>query len=130
MLLVHEKVKTDIKARGLPLNAPKNATLPLACGASGPGKRGAQQGTHLPPTLVLPKGGFSHWVVGAFEGGGDFQCGVYHPTGACIMRLRIDDAFDDRVFTMCPVCRYIVIDKFDPTHHGAVDRWYQTRYPG
>jgi hypothetical protein len=145
LMLVHDKVRDHITSTGLPLNAPRNATLQRSCGDEGDAPLEAQQGTHLPPTLVLPKGGYTHWVVGAFEGGGEFQCGIYHPTGACLMRRRVyyerlfvyhiskgtmTVELEQTVFTLCPVCRYIMVDKLDPTQHGAVDKWYQKRYPG
>ncbi|MEP6733161.1 MAG: hypothetical protein ABJE10_21135 [bacterium] len=146
LMLVHDKVRDHITAKGLPLNAPAAATLSRSCGDEGPSEDQAQQGTNLPPTLILPKGSFSHWTVGAFEGGGDYQCGVYHPTGACLMRARIYDSlvgftyhlstgileanYNQLVFLMCPVCRYIIVDKLDPTQHAAVDKFYSARYPG
>jgi hypothetical protein len=145
LMLVHEKVRDHITTTGLPLNAPRTATLQRSCGDEGQATPDAQQGTLLPPTLVLPKGGFTHWVVGAFEGGGDFQCGIYHPAGACLMRNLVfyepqlvwhvmkgtfTWEIEQLVFTLCPVCRYVMVDKLDPTQHGAVDKWYQKRYPG
>jgi hypothetical protein len=145
LMLVHEKVRDHITAKGLPLNAPQTATLNRSCGDEGPAPLEAQKGTNLPLTLILPKGGFSHWIVGAFEGGGEFQCGLYHPTGACLMRTLIYDetsiiifvgtgtskiTHDQLVFLMCPVCRYILVDKLDPTQHAEVEKFYSGRYPG
>ena len=35
----------------------------------------------------------------------------------------------DVQFRFCPVCRYIVVDRLDPSQHGAIDDDYETQYP-
>jgi hypothetical protein len=31
-------------------------------------------------------------------------------------------------YRFCPVCRYILVDRLDPSQHGAIDRDYDPRY--
>ena len=68
---------------------------------------------------------FTPRIVGLFAGGERFSCGVFHPTGFCIM------ASGDLVerTTFCPVCRYILVDFINPTFHGAIDDDYDDVYP-
>jgi len=34
----------------------------------------------------------------------------------------------DVAYRFCPVCRYILVDRLDPTQHGKNDAWYDSRY--
>lgn len=63
-------------------------------------------------------------IVGLFTGGRGFDCGVYHPTGSCIMRNSDDDGKE-----FCAVCRYILVDIIDPYKHFLIDRDYEEIYP-
>jgi hypothetical protein len=72
---------------------------------------------------------FKAQIVGLYDGGARFYCGVYHPSGACIMRqLRTPEA-TPTTYLFCPVCRYAIVDRFDPTKHAAIDKDYERRYP-
>ncbi|HKF00131.1 MAG TPA: hypothetical protein VKG45_14520 [Actinomycetes bacterium] len=75
---------------------------------------------------------WSVWIVGLYEQGGGFGCGVYRPTGICLMRLQLREpavaGFEGAV-EFCPVCRYAIVDLVDPTRHPALDRDYARRYP-
>ena len=52
--------------------------------------------------------------------GRGFDCGVYHPTGACIMGvLELRDTGSS--FQFCWVCRYAMVDFIDPALHGVID---------
>jgi hypothetical protein len=83
----------------------------------------AAPGTGLIP--FLPKR--TPYIVGAYEGGGGFHCGVLHPTGACMMRAQeIPDTSTTpapgRAYELCAVCAYVIVDGIDPTKHGNLDR--------
>jgi hypothetical protein len=69
---------------------------------------------------------FSHknQIVGLFTGGKKFQCGVYHPTGSCIMRNSNSNGKE-----FCAVCRYLIVDIIDPSKHFSIDLDYQEIYP-
>lgn len=63
-------------------------------------------------------------LVGAYFGGGEFSCGVLHPSGSCKMRNH-----KDNVVGFCPVCRYAIVDKLDPEVHWRNDRDNLSPYP-
>ena len=69
---------------------------------------------------------FSHKnrIVGLFTGGKTYQCGVYHPTGSCIMRNSNSDGKE-----FCAVCRYLLVDIIDPSKHFSLDLDYEEYYP-
>ena len=69
---------------------------------------------------------FSHKarIVGLYEGGNRFACGVYHPTGTCMMRNDQDSKAQ-----FCAVCRYVIVDFVNPFHHSRIDRDYADIYP-
>jgi IgA Peptidase M64 len=72
------------------------------------------------------RGCFSHKtrIVGLYEGGNRFACGVFHPTGECMMRHSHEESAQ-----FCAVCRYIVVDFVNPFLHFQIDRDYAEIYP-
>jgi hypothetical protein len=78
------------------------------------------------PGVSLPGLCFKHKpkIVGLYWGGDRFACGIFHPTGTCMMRSHDDDESE-----FCAVCRYIVVDTIDPYHHEEIDRDYDDIYP-
>jgi hypothetical protein len=64
------------------------------------------------------------YVVGLYSGGVRFGCGVFHPTGACMMRNHYRGT---SIF--CPVCRYALVDAIDPTKHREIDQDYAKKFP-
>jgi hypothetical protein len=60
-------------------------------------------------------------LIGLYDGGGYFHCGVYHPAGRCLMRNQ-----DDATTFFCAVCRYVLTEVFDPPQHGRIDRDYES----
>ncbi len=60
-------------------------------------------------------------TIGIYEGGGTFTCEVYRPAGNCKMR---GEFVDEKDVGFCFVCKYIIVDKIDPTKHGDLDREY------
>jgi hypothetical protein len=117
-----------------PLNADSLAGPNRPC--PGPEPKRDAKGKLLPstPARNYPMGAApnppeqSAWITGLFEMGAGFDCGVYHPTGACIMGVH---AFDEGAssFQFCWVCRYAMVDFVDPSLHGQVDADYAYRYP-
>jgi hypothetical protein len=81
----------------------------------------------------------SAMIVGLYENGDAYDCGIYRPTGMCFMRTTRppeDEAGNVMVsgeargyHQFCPVCRYALVDQLDPTQHGRIDRDYARRYP-
>ncbi len=144
LTLVHDKIRDHITTTGQPLNAPQGAPASRDCSVGGETPE-VQEATNWPNALTMPKGAYRAWAVGAHEGGAQYQCGVYHPTGACMMRARIyyehiiniylfsnwpaDTTYEPHPITLCAVCRYALVDLLDPTKHGFVDAWLDTRYP-
>ena len=62
-------------------------------------------------------------IVGLYSGGAQFSCGIFHPTGRCMMR---NDHEDQAEF--CAVCRYIMVDLIAPEFHSDIDADYDTIY--
>jgi hypothetical protein len=62
-------------------------------------------------------------IVGLYSGGAQFSCGIFHPTGRCMMR---NDHEDQAEF--CAVCRYIMVDLIAPDYHSDIDADYDTIY--
>ena len=58
-------------------------------------------------------------IIGLYEGGFVFDCGVFRPAGRCRMR-------DQNIITTpyCFVCRYILVDNIDPSQHGLLNKLY------
>jgi hypothetical protein len=63
-------------------------------------------------------------IVGLYAGGSLSTCGIFHPTGHCMMRHHheIDSEF-------CAVCRYIMVDMIAPEFHPEIDADYDKIYP-
>lgn len=100
-----------------------------------------QAARNLPPPLrtgTRKQPVYSSWIVGLYEGGQGMPCGIYHPTGVCLMRaLQVPDR-DRRgnpipnagnIYKFCPVCRYAMVDQIDPRKHEDIDVDYHAIYP-
>jgi hypothetical protein len=135
--LIHADVRQWIEDHQNPLNAfPNPTTSGLHRPCPGP-EPTTDPATGLPLTSV-PARNFgpgnapnppteSAWITGLFEGGSEFDCGIYHPTGACIMNVL--EVLPGSSYQFCWVCRYAIVDFIDPAMHGAIDRDYDYRYP-
>jgi hypothetical protein len=123
--LMWDEVRDHITARGTPLNR-----LVQACTRD---NSLVQPAVNLPPGLPPQKPPFTSWVIGIYDGGAEFHCGVFHPAGACLMRkLRIprwSAKYPGSPYRFCAVCRYILVDVLDPTLHPLVDAEYTQFYP-
>jgi hypothetical protein len=85
-----------------------------------------QTARNLPDGLPRCRPRKKNMIVGLWDGGSTFHCGVYHPTGFCMMRSRI---VDSQISGFCTVCRYFLVDLLDPTKHGKLDDEYAEYYP-
>jgi hypothetical protein len=72
-------------------------------------------------------------IVGLYANGAEYNCGVFHPTGTCMMR-NVTDNIDPETgeyttHSFCPVCRYVLVDKLDPSLHKIMFDAYNLNYP-
>jgi hypothetical protein len=98
-----------------------------------------QDPVNLPSDLDRPDNHRN--IIGLFSGGKEFSCGIYHPSGECIMRKTVKEIrervpglgltrFREReVFKLCHVCRYSLVDQIDPRRHDSIDKAYDEIYP-
>jgi hypothetical protein len=67
-----------------------------------------------------------------YENGGRYKCGIYRPTGICIMARKSFGGLADecpQAYQFCLVCRYAMVDAADPTRHAQVEAQFLKRYP-
>ena len=62
-------------------------------------------------------------VIGLYDGGSEAACGIFHPSGRCMMNN------DKASESFCAVCRYILVETIDPYKHFEIDRLYEEFYP-
>jgi hypothetical protein len=67
----------------------------------------------------------SSQIIGLYDGGNEYACGIYHPSGICLMRL-----FEQQTaaLSFCHVCAYVLVDLIDPTQHSTIDAKYNQIY--
>jgi hypothetical protein len=58
-------------------------------------------------------------IIGIYEGGSYHDCGVFRPAGRCKMRTAYE-----KTVPFCYVCRYLLVDRVDPTRHWKLDKLY------
>jgi hypothetical protein len=63
-------------------------------------------------------------IIGLYEGGAQYTCGIFHPAGECMMNGSHEESAE-----FCAVCRYVLVDFVDPYQHWAIDRDYAEVYP-
>jgi hypothetical protein len=74
---------------------------------------------------------WSAYTIGLYENGGRYNCGIYRPTGICLMtRYMHRDTPDKslRAYQFCLVCRYAMVDTVNPSLHRRIEEQYQARY--
>jgi hypothetical protein len=80
-------------------------------------------------------------LIGIYDGGAFFYCGIYHAAGDCMMRAMRPDvrepettiAGGDRVTApsglvgapFCHACRYIIVDQVNPLAHGSMENAFE-----
>jgi hypothetical protein len=79
----------------------------------------------LVSAVVLPQ------LVGAYFGGHQYACGVAHPAGMCMMNNSTYTASGNLagMSSLCPVCRYVLVDQVDPEKHFLNDLDYAKWFP-
>ena len=86
--------------------------------------------TNFDPGTEPARPRLSYRLVGLYENGHGYNCGIYHPTGLCMMnRTTLKEHGRRRINLFCPVCRYAMVDLIDPAAHGAIDGDYDRDYP-
>jgi hypothetical protein len=125
--MVHEKIVQAIDTNQRPLNRTGLTCVP---------DDDEPQAFAWPAVLQQFKpGSYVHasWIVGLYDGGAQFHCGIFHPCGICLMRqLQVRRSSKRKrgyLYRICPVCRYILVDKLDPSLHGQIDQLYAEIYP-
>jgi hypothetical protein len=112
--LMARRTRLRINATRGPLNAPPPPGDPTRACGPGPNESSDQPSSNWPPG-GRPNPPADHtWIVGMYEGGSTYACGIYHPTNRCRMRM-LKDRF-------CLVCQYVLIDLIDARMHGALEQ--------
>ncbi|MCB0705589.1 MAG: hypothetical protein KDC34_09785 [Saprospiraceae bacterium] len=60
-------------------------------------------------------------VIGIYEGGGAYTIDVFRPSGGCKMR---DGQGDGGEGEYCFVCKYMMVNRIDPSKHAKLDSYY------
>jgi hypothetical protein len=136
LLLVAQIILDQLGASKLPLNLarPKTGAPITACVKD---ENPKQKPKNLPPAGLARPRRYQSQIVGLYDGGYHYFCGVYHPSGVCLLRqLLIPEDARKKVpeltfpaYNLCPVCRYVIVDRFDPTKHAVIDKDLEKRYP-
>jgi hypothetical protein len=125
--LVHKSVVDLINTTHNPLNARNGATANRQCATPDPVPRDEAN-----LFATKPRGPrMARRIVGLFEGGAAFDCGVFHPTGQCTMSESTFTGPGGGVIStpFCAVCRYAMVELIDPSGHGQIDADYDQEYP-
>jgi hypothetical protein len=127
--LMAQKVRVHITATHGPLNAPKLTPQRPCVGERDPFS--TQRANNLPAGLPARQPPFRRWIVGLFEGGGEQNCTVLHPTGSCTMRSNAVPSTDPLtgavttnpgvIYRFCNVCQYILVDRVDASRHKELE---------
>jgi hypothetical protein len=120
--MMAEPILNQIKAKG-PLNWNPDGNFDPGVCMKAPDAYATVTPSNLPPLsnlkqLVKPD------IIGIYEGGNYHDCGVYRPAGRCKMRTA-----HQKLIPFCDVCRYLIVDRVDPTRHGELDAICGTKYP-
>ncbi len=159
ILLVHPDIVAHITSSNGPLNAEADPTRDCQIDFEShpdphrnPHLFPVQFATNLPDSLKTGTRTQPTWgsrIVGLYEGGSGFPCGIYHSSGVCLMRayyvppfrlsgkrLRAGrDTLGRRIpppgtlYKFCPICRYLLVDAIDPTKHPKIEAEYARIYP-
>lgn len=87
--------------------------------------------TNFPDRKAPRPPAYSSWTIGLYENGGGYNCGIYRPTGTCLMNVHGQPnpkTKDINIYDFCLICRYAIVDTVDPTLHGKVEQDFRERY--
>jgi len=74
---------------------------------------------------------YSAFTIGLYENGGRYFCGIYRPTGICLMARATHGSTAQhnlQAYEFCLVCRYAMVDAVNPSLHPRIERQYRARY--
>lgn len=121
--LVSRTVQTQLTKSNSPLNAPRGSQGQSCTRA--PNANADVTATNLPLGLNLPSALPSKAdLIGLYDGGGHYDCGVFRPAGRCRMRRKAH-----ATTPFCQVCQYVLVDRLDPGMHPALDDIYDIVCP-
>jgi hypothetical protein len=123
--LVAPVISAHLSTSFLPLNQKPPPPAP-ACTID---NSKVQRAQNLPAGLPAGRPRFKAQIVGLYDSGVRYYCGVFHPSGACVMRALTVPGAPLLTYLFCPVCRYFLVDRLDPTKHRVIDLDYRKRYP-
>jgi hypothetical protein len=65
-----------------------------------------------------------HNIVGLFEGGHRYNCGVFRPSALCRMSFtykKVEGKYEVVSTHFCPVCKFAIVDEVEPERHADLD---------
>ena len=124
--LVAPIIQEHLAQSGRPLDLSPLGLLPPPCAKD---DDRIQVPRNLPTGLPAGRPRYRAQIVGLYDGGSQYYCGVYHPSGVCLMRGQQLVPGEKRTYLLCPVCRYALVDRLDPTMHAVIEADYRNRYP-
>ena len=123
LLLMAKFVEDRIAEADVPLNRRKGKACAPTDGQQFPLRLDDSPRIRIKQPWIMQR------VVGVYDGGMTFHCGVYHPTGACTMRRRIYFEKDkDHAYPFCHICRYMLADRQDPTLHAVIEKSFRKNF--
>jgi hypothetical protein len=109
--LVHDDVLAWMRTNGPLTRETREADVTKCDPTKGTQSEDNQLRANVPAKLLR----FGTMLIGLHDGGNRYRCGVYHPAGTCLMRKTWDKT------KFCHVCRYILVDRIDPSKHAVID---------
>lgn len=76
---------------------------------------------------------YSDKIIGIYEGGGHYTCNVFRPAGHCKMRTQWEQRELINVVphkgesAFCPVCKYLIVNRINPSKHVEMDEDYSLK---
>ena len=122
--VIADSIANWIQTSHGPLTGPKSN--PGAVCIPSDNRKDVQTPTNLPvPPLKFKKSpaAFAD-ILGLYEGGGHFDCGVFRPAGRCKMRTT-----ESKVIPFCHVCRILITDRVNALKLIDLDGMYDPFYP-
>jgi hypothetical protein len=115
--LLDQVIRAHLNDHHTPLNR-RPASSPRPCALD---ERRTQPPRSLPAGLPKGRPRLRSGIIGLYDGGGEFGCGVFHPTGRCLMRTA-EPTKNGSIDAFCHVCQYAIVDRFDASRHDALGK--------
>jgi hypothetical protein len=115
--LIHSNVMQHLASTGRPFSHSTNCAAFVSNGSSGEPDPDIAN-------FIYPSNRYE--VIGIYQGGGGFNCGVYRPAGMCRMRSydRQAPRGDTKRTKFCFVCQYALVNELDPAQHEHINNEY------